>query len=113
MTLVVEFVQFVITLVYNVQDQQKMIAHNVQTSLLPREPSLVHSAFVQINILTLPKINYANLAHLLVILARAIRINAPNVSVGRIECYQVNNVFANHPIMILAVLYVLSVMICV
>ena len=92
----VEYAQYAITLVYSVKVHHSMNAYLVQILFLLKDNFHYHLAYALTNILMIPKINFASLAHLLVMLVRAIKINALNVLVVKIESYQDINVSAYH-----------------
>ena len=74
-----EFALNAIILVYNAQAHQLANAHLVRISFTLKEYLLTHNAFVQINILMILKISFANHAHQLALLVQAIKTHAPNV----------------------------------
>ena len=78
LTVEMGFVHCAIILAYSVQVLQPTIANLVQTLFKLKDNIQPHHAFVQINILMILKISFANPVHLLVILARVIKIHAIN-----------------------------------
>ena len=79
MTVAMGLALYAIIPAYNAQVHQPINAHLAQILFKPKEFILPRRVYVQINILMIPRISFANRVHQRAILVRVIKTHALNV----------------------------------